>query len=118
MEAHNMAMDEYDNIRTRVKFELNNPSESLNDPTSFYNKIKTSILDIKKKCNYPIPNEIQDKYEKTKLNNYFKQLKYNILDEAFKKKAQKLKKKIYKDQKRLTMNNINTKMSYSIPINS
>lgn len=118
MEAHNMAMDEYDNIRTRVKFELNNPSESLNDPASFYDKIKTSILDIKKKCNYPIPNEIQDKYEKTKLNNYFKQLKYNILDEAFKKKAQKLKKKIYKDSKRLTMNNINTKMTYSIPINS
>ena len=118
MESHSIAGDEYENIKTIIQFEMNNPTHTLNNPGLFYDKIKTNILDIKKKCKYSIPNHVIEKYKKKKLNNSFKHIKYNVLDEAFHKKAQRIKNKIYKDNYKLNMENINNKMNYIIPIHS
>ena len=118
MESHNMATNEYEHINTLLKFELNNPTETLKDPTIFYNKIKSNILDIKKKCKYTVPKFIQNKYEKNKLNTEFKHIKYDILNEAFSKKAQQIKNKFNRQNYKLNMDNINNKMSYIIPIDN
>ena len=115
MEAHKIATDEYDHIKTIIDFEIKNPSETIQDPALFYEKIKASILDIKKKCNYIIPNDIQEKYELNKLNNYFKHKRYEILDEAYSKKAEDIKIDIYNSRNnRINMGSINTKMTYKI----
>ena len=118
MEAHNIATEEYDYINTILNFEIKNPNKSVNNTNDFYNEIKNSILDIKKKCNYTIPYDIQQKYEKNKLNENFRKIKYNILNDAFSKKANIIKKQINNNELKLKMDKINSKMSYIIPINS
>ena len=119
-EAHTIATDEYDNIKTILNFERQNPNESITDTNKFYDSIKNSILNIKKKCNYIIPEHIVDKYLYNHYNQKFKHIKYDILEEAYEKKATFIKKKINseknKNHKDIKLGKIYNDISYVIPI--
>ena len=93
-EAHTIANDEYDNINTNILFELQNPSESLNNTDDFYNKIKQNILDVKKKCNYIIPMHIKENIVKINLIEDLKKLNMIFLKSLGQKKLIILKTKL------------------------
>ena len=93
-EAHSIAADEYDNLYTIVSFEMEHPTESISDPDKFYSDIKNNILEVKKKCNYQIPNKIIENYNKNVVNNRFDDVKNKILQEAIYKKADGIRKKL------------------------
>lgn len=57
-EAFLTVANKYDEIITKVRFEICNPNED-----DFFNKIEEEIYNIKKDCNYLIPLWIVTKYE-------------------------------------------------------
>ena len=54
--AHSIAYEEYDMLYTKIKFELLNPNKSILNPIEYFNETKNNIIEIKKKCNYIIPD--------------------------------------------------------------
>lgn len=86
-EGHSSATEEYDNILTVINFEINNPKESLENPYDFYNKIKKEILQIKQKCKYQVPQDINKKYSVDKINFQLQKIKDDLMKDALELKA-------------------------------
>jgi hypothetical protein len=86
--AHSIAYQEYDMLHTKLKFELLNPNKSILNPIEYFNETKNSIIEIKKKCNFIIPEEIEEQYKKDELSKKFKNIANNVLEKAVKRKAE------------------------------
>lgn len=56
-DAHRQAAEEYSKLLTRLEFEMEMPNEK-----KFADEMEKSILDIKNKCNYFVPQFIIDEY--------------------------------------------------------
>ena len=60
-DSFQMVSDAYDDLITKIEFEIINPNEEFND---FCNMLESAILKIKTDCKYLPPLFIQKKYEK------------------------------------------------------
>lgn len=115
-EAHTIAYAEYDILYTKLKFELLNPDKSLSDPISYFNETKNNIIEIKKKCNYIIPDEIEEQYKKEALNKKMNDIKNDVLETAIKKKAELMVINISKDEfENIDLEDINDKLNFNLP---
>ncbi|VVU94653.1 hypothetical protein CPAV1605_378 [seawater metagenome] len=86
-EGHSAATEEYDNILTVINFEISNPNESLQNTYSFYDKIKNEILQIKQKCKYQVPQDINNKYNTDQVNYQLQKIKADLMKDALELKA-------------------------------
>ena len=93
-EAHSVATEEYDLIVTSIKFEINSPNESLNNPIEFYDKIKNKILEIKQKCKYQVPHDIVRTYSSQTVNFELGRIRDELIREAANMKAEMMKNEI------------------------
>jgi hypothetical protein len=89
-QAHSDAHEDYDILFTNISFEINNPDKSIKDPNDFFETTKNNILDIKKKCKFIVPKEIDDKYVKEELNEKLERIRNEALEKALKKKTELL----------------------------
>lgn len=113
--AHSIAYEEYDMLYTKIKFELLNPNKSILNPIEYFNETKNNIIEIKKKCNYIIPDEIEDQYKKDELNNKFDDIKSNVLEKAMKRKAELISNKISnQDFDNINFDEISKELEYEI----
>ena len=55
-------------------------------------------MEVKKKCNYQIPNKIIENYNKNVVNNRFDDVKNKILQEAMYKKADGIRKRLIENK--------------------
>ena len=114
-EAHSIAYEEYDNIYTNISFELDNPRESIDDPDNFYSNIRNSIIDIKKKCNYIVPDHIEKKYFNNKLNKKMLILKNKTLETAMKIKVDRINNSIIEKTKtNIDLNNLKDDLTFNL----
>jgi hypothetical protein len=74
-DAHRQAAEEYSKLLTRLEFEMEMPNEE-----DFADNMEDSILDIKNKCNYFVPQFIIDEYCKKKKCVKEKKPKFNIIN--------------------------------------
>ena len=93
-EAHSVATEEYDLILTKIKFEINNPNESLKNPIEFYDVIKEKILEIKQKCKYQVPQDIVKAYSSQTVNFELGRIRDDLIREAAALKAEIIKNDI------------------------
>jgi hypothetical protein len=102
-------------LYTKIKFELLNPNKSILNPIEYFNETKNNIIEIKKKCNYIIPDEIEDQYKKDELNNKFDNIKSNVLEKAMKRKAELISNKISnQDFDNINFDEISKQLEYEI----
>lgn len=87
-QAHSDAYDDYDILYTNIGFELTNPSKSISNPDEFFGTTKNSILDIKKKCKFIVPNNINSNYKKNEINKKIERMKNKVLQNVMKKKTE------------------------------
>ena len=87
-QAHSDAYDDYDILYTNIGFELTNPKKSINNPDDFFENTKNSILDIKKKCKFIVPNDINKKYIKNQINKKIERMKNKVLQNIMKRKTE------------------------------
>ena len=87
-QAHSDAYDDYDILYTNIGFELTNPKKSISNQDEFFENTKNSILDIKKKCKFIVPNDINKNYIKNQINKKMEKMKNNVLHNAMKKKTE------------------------------
>lgn len=114
-EAHTIAYAEYDILYTKLKFELLNPDKSLTDPILYFNETKNNIIEIKKKCNYIIPDEIEEQYKKEALNKKMNDIKNDVLETAIKKKAELMVINISNDEfENINLEDINEKLNFNL----
>jgi hypothetical protein len=90
-EAHSVATEEYDLVLTKIKFEINNPSESLEKPFEFYESIRDKILEIKQKCKYQVPHDIIKVYSSQTVNFELGRIRDELIREAANLKAEMIK---------------------------
>lgn len=115
-EAHSIAYVEYDILYTKLKFELLNPDKSITNPIIYFNETKNSIIEIKKKCNYIIPDEIEEQYKKEELNKKMNDIKNDVLETAIKKKAELMVINISNDKfENIDLEDINEKFNFNLP---
>ena len=113
--AHSIAYQEYDMLYTRLKFELLNPNKSILNPIEYFNETKNSIIEIKKKCNYIIPDEIEEQYKKDELNKKFDVIKNDILEKAMKRKAELISNQLSNENfDNINFEDINKQLEYEI----
>lgn len=90
-ESHSVATEEYDLVLTKIKFEINNPEESLEKPFEFYDSIKDKILEIKQKCKYQVPHDIIKVYSSQTVNFELGRIRDDLIREAANLKAEMIK---------------------------
>ncbi len=93
-EGHSLATEEYDNILTIINFEINHPVKSLENSNEFYDEIKDKILEIKSKCKYQVPEDINKKYNIDQINYEFNRIKNDLLKDTIELKADLLRDEI------------------------
>lgn len=114
-EAHGIANEEYDTLSTKIDFEVTNPNESITNPIKFFEQTKNSILDIKKKCKYIVPSDIDDKYKKEVMNNKFDRMRNQVLESAMKRKTDLIKIEVSQEEKdNIDLNTINDKLDFMV----
>ena len=86
-QAHSDAHEDYDILYTNISFELTNPNKSIKDPDYFFETTKNTILDIKKKCKFIVPAEIDDGYKKDEFTKKIESIKGKALEQALKRKT-------------------------------
>ena len=86
-QAHSDAHEDYDILYTNVSFELTNPNKSIKDPDYYFETTKNTILDIKKKCKFIVPAEIDDNYKKDEFTKKIENIKGKALEQALKRKT-------------------------------
>ena len=115
-EAHTIAYAEYDILYTKLKFELLNPDKSITEPITYFNETKNNIIEIKKKCNYIIPDEIEEQYKKEALNKKMIDIKNDVLETAIKKKAELMVINISNDKfENINLEDINEQLNFNLP---
>ena len=101
---------------TKLKFELLNPDKSITDPITYFNETKNNIIEIKKKCNYIIPDEIEEQYKKEALNKKMNDIKNDVLETAIKKKAELMVINISNDKfENINLEDINEQLNFNLP---
>ena len=76
-DAHRQAAEEYSKLLTRIEFEMEMPNEK-----KFSDEMEKSILEIKNKCNYFVPQFIIDEYCQKKKCTQEKKPKFKIINNA------------------------------------
>lgn len=112
-QAHSDAHEDYDILYTNISFELTNPNKSIKDPDYFFETTKNTILDIKKKCKFIVPAEIDDNYKKDEFTKNMERIKGKALEQALKRKADLLNFDVYQgNMKDLSFEEIRKKFDF------
>lgn len=88
-EAHSIATEDFEQIHTRLTLELHK-NEFAEYNTGFYQSIVESILEINKKCNYLIPNDIQEQYRKNKTVHELENMHNRYVKKILQRREKKL----------------------------
>lgn len=78
-EAHQNAVEAFDQIITKLKFERLNPVKEA-DPGEFIDSIEKQIVETKQRCKYIVPDWIETQYS----DNKFRSLKNNKTKDIYK----------------------------------
>jgi len=114
-EAHGIANEEYDTLFTKIDFEITNPNESITNTNKFFDQTRNGILDIKKKCKYIVPSEIDIKYKKEVMNNKFDRMRNQVLESAMKRKTDLIKIEVSQEEKdNIDLESINEKLDFMV----
>ncbi len=111
-EAHQNAVEAFDQIITKLKFERLNPVKEA-DPGAFIDSIEKQIVETKQRCKHIIPDWIEAKYS----DNKFRSLKNNKTKDIYKemielksaKYLELMRKKEFKD---LNLDNIDEELGF------